>query len=117
MQQGPPLIIGRLEEVEAEEDEDDGEDGEDNDAVVLGEEGQLELLRERVQLLELLNAAMELEQARLEQRRLELTLLLSHRQLYQGLMEMQSEVASLVRMDVQPRPTAGRQIRMREAPA
>lgn len=100
MQQGPPLFIGKLEEVEPEDSEDDGEDGEDVDAVVLGEDGQLELLRERVQLLELLNAAMELEQARLEQRRLELTLLLSHRQLYQGLIEMQSEVASLVGLDI-----------------
>jgi len=118
MQQGPPLFIGKLEEVEPEDSEDDGTDGEDADAVVLGEEGQLELLRERVQLLELLNAAMELEQARLEQRRLELTLLLSHRQLYQGLIEMQSEVASLVGLDISAtrRASRGREATLRRSP-
>lgn len=99
MHRGPPLIIGELEELEEEEEggqQDGSEDGSEDEAVVLGEEEQLELLRERVQLLELLNAAMELEQARLEQRRLELTMLLSQRRLYQELIEMRSEVADLV---------------------
>lgn len=103
MHRGPPLFIGTLEEVEEEEAGEDGsEDGNDSEAIVLGEEGQLELLRERVQLLELLNAAMELEQARLEQRRLELTMLLSQRRLYQELIEMQSEVADLVGLNISP---------------
>jgi len=105
MHRGPPLFIGNLEELDEEEEEhqeDDDEDGNDSEAVVLGEEGQLELLRERVQLLELLNAAMELEQARLEQRRLELTMLLSQRRLYQELIEMQSEVADLVGLSITP---------------
>lgn len=107
MHRGPPLIIGKLEELEEDEQDDDGEDGNDSEAVVLGEEGQLELLRERVQLLELLNAAMELEQARLEQRRLELTMLLSQRRLYQELIEMQSEVADLVGLSSSPSGTTG----------
>lgn len=101
MHHGPPLLIGRLEQFEQddEEDEEDGNDdlGED-DAIVLDEEGQLGLLRERVQLLELLNTAMELEQARLEQRRLELTMLLSQRRLYQELIEMRSELGDLVNL-------------------
>merc|ERR1712216_600647 len=103
---GRPLIIGSLDELEEEEHEDGSEDGYDSEAVVLGEEAQLELLRERVQLLELLNAAMELEQARLEQRRLELTMLLSQRRLYQEIIEMQSEVAGLVGLTARPSPTA-----------
>lgn len=98
MDQGPPLLIGKLEEFEEDEedeDDDDNDAGED-EAMVLDEEEQLGLLRERVQLLELLNTAMELEQARLEQRRLELTMLLSQRRLYQELIEMRSELGDLV---------------------
>lgn len=113
MHRGPALIIGNLEELEEDEeepDDDSAEEGNDSEALVLGEEGQLELLRERVQLLELLNAAMELEQARLEQRRLELTMLLSQRRLYQELIEMQSEVADLVGLttNIDPSSTASR---------
>lgn len=104
MHRGPPLIVGSLEELDEDEasQEDDGEDGIDSEVVVLGEEVQLELLRERVQLLELLNAAMELEQARLEQRRLELTMLLSQRRLYQELIDMQTEVNNLFGVTVSP---------------
>merc|ERR1719353_26993 len=102
MESGDALVIAELEEVEPGDSDDEGEDGTDNEAVVLGDESQLDLLRERVQLLELLNAAMELEQARLEQRRLELTMLLSQRRLYQELIEMQSEVADLVGLSIGP---------------
>lgn len=104
MQQGPPLLIGRLEQFEEDDGEDDEEnstysgDADENDVVELDEEEQLETLRERVQLLELLNIAMLLEQARLEQRRLELTMLLSQRRLYQELIDLGSELGGLARL-------------------
>lgn len=105
-----PLLIGELDEIEEEDEypEDGNEDGSEDEAVVLSEEGRVEMLRERANLLELLNAAMELERARLEQRRLELTMLLSQRQLYQDLMDMHTEVAALAGMATRSNPIESR---------
>lgn len=107
-QASPHLFIGDLEEVEeseehAEEEEEEEEDqdadgieeGHDDGAVVPLRDGQLEMLQERHLLLEVLHATMQLERARLEQRRLEFMMLLSQRRMLQEIAELNSQVAEL----------------------
>jgi len=109
-----PLLIGDLEELEDGEDEEPeemDEDGIEDGAVVLSESRRLELAQERLHVLEAMHAAMELEQARLEQRRLEYMMLLSQRRMLQELVDLSSQftelagVAEAIRRE--PAPSSG----------
>eukprot|EP00929_Paragymnodinium_shiwhaense_P118892 TRINITY_DN90794_c0_g1_i1.p1 TRINITY_DN90794_c0_g1~~TRINITY_DN90794_c0_g1_i1.p1 ORF type:complete len:510 (-),score=115.59 TRINITY_DN90794_c0_g1_i1:94-1623(-) len=105
-QSNQPLFIGELEEVEDEDLVDVAPDGAEADRETFGvdsgdaaaaivEDGRIELLRERHLLLEVLHATMELEQARLEQRRLQLTMLLSQRRIFEEIVGLNAQVTEL----------------------
>mmetsp|Transcript_158428 Transcript_158428/g.279604 ORF Transcript_158428/g.279604 Transcript_158428/m.279604 type:complete len:456 (+) Transcript_158428:96-1463(+) len=112
----PPLLIGELEELEEEEDEPAdgaaGEVGQDNAVVILEDSRTI-----RQQQMELELAALELQRAYLERRRLELSMLLTQRRVLQEMAELSLEVAQMTAAasTVQellegPRPTSGQRL-------
>lgn len=110
-----PLQIGELEELEEEDDPMDGatgEVGEDNAVVILEDSRTI-----RQQQMELELAALELQRAYLERRRLELSMLLTQRRVLQEMAELSLEVAQMTAAasTVQellegPRPASGQRL-------